>query len=89
MIDWNAVKTAYITTGRNCSDLAREFGVTAARVYQRAREEGWQEHRAEHESGKLPENKYACLVYQNRRTVPADDVFSLPWLLDRIHGKEV
>ena len=47
---------------RNCSDLAHEFGVTAARVYQRAREEGWQEHRAEHESGKLPENKYACLV---------------------------
>ena len=62
MIDWNAVRTAYITTQQTCAELGRAFGVSASLVSRHARAEHWAEQRREHQEAKLPQDKYARLV---------------------------
>jgi transposase-like protein len=39
--DWDEIRTAYVTGELSLRKLARQFGVSQAQVFQRAREEGW------------------------------------------------
>ncbi|MBQ8537436.1 MAG: hypothetical protein IJ461_08570 [Clostridia bacterium] len=50
MIDWSAVKAAYIATDKSYAQLGREYGVSASLVARHGRREDWPGLRAEHGS---------------------------------------
>ena len=49
MIDWNAIKTEYITTDTGYRKLAEKYGVSFTSISQRGRLERWRAQRAEHQ----------------------------------------
>lgn len=57
MIDWSAVKAAYVTSDKSYSQLAQEFGASESQVAYHARREGWADLRAEHGSTEDPYEK--------------------------------
>ena len=49
MIDWNAIKTEYITTDTSYRKLAEKYGISPTSVSQRGCLERWRAQRAEHQ----------------------------------------
>ena len=48
MIDWQAIKTEYITTGTSYRRLAQKYGVNVTNVAKKARAESWVEQRKQY-----------------------------------------
>lgn len=46
-MDWNAIKTEYITTDTSYRKLAEKYGLSHNAIGNRSREEGWREEREE------------------------------------------
>lgn len=49
-MDWQKIKTEYITTDTSYRKLAQKYGVDQATVARRAKKEGWREGKQQHDS---------------------------------------
>ena len=49
-IDWNKIKTEYVTSNISCRKLAEKYGVSASTLMQKSAAEGWADQRKQYRS---------------------------------------
>lgn len=49
-VDWDKIRTAYVTGEMNLRELAKQFGVSQRQVFDHSRREGWPELREQYRS---------------------------------------
>lgn len=74
MVDWQAIKTEYITTDTSYRKLAQKYGVSYNAIGNRSRQEKWQEARDQHLSNTMTKTMNAIASQQANRAVRLQNV---------------
>lgn len=67
MVDWQAIKTEYITTETSYRKLAQKYGVSYNAIGNRSRDENWQDLRDQHMTNTMTKTMNAIASQQARR----------------------
>lgn len=81
-MDWNAIKTEYITTDTSYRKLAKKHGISLGKLQRRATDEGWPEAKSQFESKTVSDAVNAVTKNFVSRTKRLQDVTDK--LLDKI-----
>lgn len=82
VVDWNAIKTEYITTDTSYRKLAEKFGVNYTTIGNRARAENWLGMRERHRSKTLSKTLSSIADKQARKMARIDSITDR--LLDKL-----
>lgn len=73
-MDWQRIKTEYITTDTSYRKLAKKYGVSYTSIGDKSRKEGWQEEREQFRSKSLSKTLSKIAEGQAKRAVRLQDV---------------
>jgi hypothetical protein len=89
-VDWNEIRTEYITTQKSYTDLSKKYGVNRTTIGYKAAEEGWVALREQHQAKALTRTLKEIEKNQSKRMVKVFDLTDkvLDTLIKAISGQE-
>lgn len=89
-VDWNLIRTDYVTTRCSYTDLARKYKINRTTIGVRAGKENWVQLREQHEANVLTKAVKEIEKNQSKRMAELFDLTDkvLNTLLDAVEGKD-
>ncbi len=89
-VDWNLIRTEYVTTRCSYTDLARKYNLNRTTIGVKAGKENWVQLREQHEANALTKTVKEIEKHQSKRMTKLFDLTDkvLKTLLDAVDGKD-
>lgn len=89
-VDWNLIRTEYVTTRCSFTDLAQKYKLNRTTIGVKARKENWVQLREQHEANALTKTVKEIEKKQSKRMTKLFDLTDkvLNTLLDAVEGKD-